>query len=604
MVKFEELDSDQQEVCTTLDDNLLVEAGPGAGKSLILVHRFNKLVEDDVDPEQIVLTTFGREASEEIKDRIQIDQEEHDLNIGTIHSLCYHMVKDSWEETAYSSKPTDVLNDYNREKFIVDPIKEVVEEEFSHFGAKSNLIDDAVTVALANIDKNRRELKMPDEAEGGLDCISHDDKRKINHKNKVKELMEDHIGEIYEKYRNKLEKENKIDYGAMTFRAYHLLKNNENVRKQYDYLYEYIMVDEAQDTNPLQYNIIDLLSQETENLMLVGDSSQSIYSFRSASYELMQKFQKDYDAKQILLQTNYRSTSPIVDVVNKLNNDLDGVEKKIMNSAKGNSEKSEGYPKVQEADAAEVANEIKRNITEDNYSLDQIAILVRTNRFCYQYQAELEKRGIPTRNLAGPDFTQLNDVQGAYGYVRMAEKGDGPGMEAYLDGYRNVWRNNIEQMKEEADNLFEYVKDLSINNDYISKKKMRKINDDMDFLEKVEEDDYPFEKLMETKFRKGRTDNIEALQEAYQTMSQEDFFAFMDVDREEQAVEVSTVHAAKGKEWDVVFVSEVNDGDFPHEDTEEEKRVFYVACSRPDERLYVTYNPGEDPSDFVTWLAS
>ena len=587
------LNREQQWMVDNLDDNMVVIAGAGSGKTLSLVERYNNLLDHGVDPESIILTTFGKEASEEIEERVNVDPDQNKLNIGTIHSLCRQILRQDYKDTNYSKAPRTKVG-YGRRKF-ADSIIEDHMDEMNMNKRDYDLRDDIKFVFLKNVDTQRRKGNFPDESEASFDVLTQEDKNKIGQFSKVKKILREQFQEMYADYREKMYEKNVMDYGQMIFETWLLLKENDDVREEYARKYEHIMVDEAQDLNRIQYDIFKYLSGG-ENLVLIGDDSQCIYSFRGSDPSLMRDFKKEFDAKKVVFERNYRSYQEIVDVVNKINTKLDEAEVKSLLSNDGNNG-NDSHPRVKHMSPQDVAHQVLQ-LVEEGYALEEIAILGRTNRDVEDYQKELERLTIPTRNAGNDDFIDRWDVNKAYAYLRAGLKKDDEAMERLMQN-RNVY--NIEQVKRDMneDSLVEFMEDLSFNPKNISKKKARKLKNDMEFIESITPEN-AFEKIESKKFHpRGFTDSVEAMEDIYNNLGAEDFFNFMEIDRED-TVTCATVHQAKGKEWDAVFVVNVDKGSFPREDDPEEKRIFYVACSRPKERLYVTYQ--KEPSEFVRWI--
>ena len=593
------LNKKQKRAVQNTEDNLLVIAGPGSGKTLTLTKRFDKIVERGADPEDIVLTTFGKKAAEEIKDRISVNEDEHSLNIGTIHALCRQIVRKEYEDTNYSSKPR-VKSGYSRIKFAEDLMDDYIDEEYpTKKSGRSQLKQDLTDVALKNIDRQRRFGNEPEDSEGSVEFLTPDDKRDISEFKKVKKIVENHLPDIYSDYMDEIYEENVLDFTQMIYETNQIFSNNESTRKRYASRYEYIMVDEAQDLNPMQWQVIDHLAGG-EKLCLVGDDAQTIYSWRGSDPTLLHRFKEQYDAQKIVYSKNYRSAQNIVDVVNKLNDGLEDATPKMMVSGRGQVKEAENTPVVKQMSAEEVGERVIQ-LVEEGYSPEDIGIIARTNRLLYDYQKAIEQMTIPTYNLGQNSFRELWDVNKAYSYLRGSYKKDGRAMESILRD-RNVYGipSIKEAAEEEGKDLWQFVEDLPTKNDHIWKKKMRKVNRSMEFVDSLDEEN-PFQHLAETKFKKkGLTGNVKALHRLYKTLGEKEFFEYMEMDRMENGVDMATVHQAKGKEWKVVFVVSVNDGTFPIEDHPEEKRNFYVACSRAEDKLFVTYD--DEPSEFVNWV--
>jgi DNA helicase-2/ATP-dependent DNA helicase PcrA len=414
-----------------------------------------------------------------------------------------------------------------------------------------------------------------------------------------------------------------------------VLQNNADALQQYRETYKYILVDEAQDLNYVQWQLIKLLGEEHKNVCLVGDDCQNIYSWRGSNHRFMYDFRDTFDAEVYTLPRNYRSTQQIVDAVNRFMEQLDDVEPKELVSDAGRVPQSDGFPQISAYENAHLErNKVVRTIhelVENGQDPDDIGILLRTRgkngARIDAYQELLSSMRLEHADTRGSGFLNRREVNWILTYLKAyLNPDDDIVIQNLLLQQDGIDSDDIATLQDEQpdDTSFRtYVAELTpLHASIISPDRLRTIQDTLAFITGLDDADNMVQEIYEETGLKqrivdwgGDTEtrrmNVESLKEAMAEYSQskEGVSAFFDhitntaAEEASDGITVTTMHGAKGKEWDVVFIPEATANTIPHpmaEDVEEEKRLFYVALSRARERSYVSYHG--TPSEFLEYL--
>ncbi len=621
-----ELNDIQRQAASTLNGPVMVIAGPGSGKTRVLTYRIAHLINTGAKPGSILALTFTNKAAREMKDRIErvVGSQAQRVWAGTFHSLFARILRVEAHRIGYpndftiydtddtKSVITEIINQMNLDKKIYVP--GAVRSRIS--GAKSNLITPKLYVAnedLMALDKmNRRPL----------------------------------IHQIYEKYVARCLRAGAMDFDDLLLQMYKLLfVNPDNVREKYQHQFKYIMVDEFQDTNYLQYEIIKLFTVyngSENNLCIVGDDAQSIYSFRGATIENILQFQNDFkDLKVFKLEQNYRSTEFIVDAANEIiNNNKRQIQKTIW------TERTEGH-KIKIIKAATETEEGKRvadNIVEqkNRFSLanKDIAILYRTNGQSRIFEEQLRRYNILYRIYGGQSFYARKEIKDLIGYMRLVvnDKDDEALKRVINFPRRGIGDSTIDQLSQIAEDndmsMWEVLTKLSFATNRAKKSlegfvqlihafKAKAINGNAyevaDYIARFSgivdalKADGSIEAMGKlenvTSLLDGikefvEDDEIEGGEEIDRDKSLSTFLQTISLmtdadenDKENQdTVTLMSVHAAKGLEFKSVFVVGMEENIFPSymalsesNQVDEERRLFYVAITRAEEHLCLTY---------------
>ncbi|MBW1867822.1 MAG: UvrD-helicase domain-containing protein, partial [Deltaproteobacteria bacterium] len=595
----------QLEAVISLDGPILVIAGAGSGKTRTLVYRVARLVESGVPPESILLLTFTRKAAQEMLDRASslADPRCTFVSGGTFHSLAFKVLRSHADALGYANSFT-ILDRSDMEEVLRSLIPELqMPKKAQRFPKRGTL---------ANILSKAANLQEPVEA-----FI-------LEEYGQFLEVAPEigHLGRLYADYK----KTNQLmDYDDLIISLQRLLGENKEIRAELSRKYSHIMVDEYQDTNAIQADIVKGLAHDHRNVMVVGDDSQSIYSFRGANYRNMFDFPSFFpEAKIIKLEQNYRSTQPILSLTNALMDQADEKYTKCLFTERGGGEK----PKVidtrtEHEQALLISNYLKQQMAEGQ-SIDDFAVLFRAAYHSFELEAELTRQKIPYVKYGGFKFLESAHIKDFLAHMRVVvNRDEAISWIRILRLVRNVGMGKsqaiIKWMKNDQiplQKLAEWPgarkKDSGLKNlgtllGHLTSKEI----EPKDAVEQVMEyylpilkdkfDDYPrrqkeLEQLapMANRYRKlrGFLDDLVLEPPA----------SYADIDQEERGktLTLSTVHSAKGLEWPVVFIIWAMEGRFPASmaysnplDLEEERRLMYVAATRAKDHLLITY-PGHE----------
>ncbi|MBC8589804.1 DNA helicase PcrA [Wansuia hejianensis] len=603
------LNDRQREAVLHTEGPLLIMAGAGSGKTRVVTHKIAYLIEKQgIFPGNILAITFTNKAASEMKERTSklLDTNVDDMWIGTFHSICVRILRRDIDKIGYDRSFTI----YDRDDQIT-LIRECIKE--------LNLDKDMYkeSSVLSKISSLKDEQITPDEH--------------INEN--YGDFRERNIGELYALYQNKLKKYNALDFDDLLIKTVELLINNKDILGYYQRKFQYVFVDEYQDTNKVQYELVKLLSAKYRNICVVGDADQSIYAWRGADISNILDFEKDFEgAKVILLEQNYRSTQNILDVANKvIKNNYGRKEKELWtDNHKGEPIVYEQLPSSDD-EAYFVANKIHHLIYK-GYKPSDIAILYRTNAQSRSFEEMFMKEELPYKIVGGLRFYDRKEVKDIIAYLKVLQNpADNISLKRIINtpkrGIGNATVDKIEEYAiEKGESIYEAL--LAIDGiDTLSSRAKNSVKPfiDMmnilmakkeimglkDFIEDVIASSGYIQDLEKDNTIESRTriDNImEFLSVAvnFEERSEgghlEDFLASVsllsDVDKtidQENLITMMTVHSAKGLEFPVVFLVGMEEGLFPisrsfdnEDDMEEERRLCYVAVTRAEKQLFIT----------------
>lgn len=619
------LNEPQHEAVTTIQGPLMVLAGAGSGKTRVLTMRIAHLIHNGIDPFNILALTFTNKAAREMKDRIAKVVgmgNARSLWMGTFHSVFARILRGEAHSLGYPSNFTiydqqdalnvirKVLKDMNIDADLYKPKK--VQSRISSY--KNNLI----TVKAYF---NNPELMEADE--------------KANMK---------FIGQIYQKYVDACFRNGAMDFDDLLLKTNELLTRFPEVLAKYQDRFRYIMVDEYQDTNHSQYLIVKALSSKFENICVVGDDAQSIYSFRGANIYNILNFKKDYpDAITVSLEQNYRSTQNIVNAANVvIAKNLQQFKKNVF-SDNEEGDKIKVYRSLSDADEANfVAGNIWELRNRDQRKYGDFAILYRTNSQTRAFEEALRRKNIPYKVYGGLSFYQRKEVKDLVGYLRLLiNENDSEALMRIINyptrGIGETTQNKLivfadshnVSVSKVLDNLPMYAPQLGFNNGVLNK-----LNDFWSMIKAFQvllKTETAYDVAMEVAKRSGlikflkddqtpegisRVENIQELMNSMQgfieeQIQQEDgdpslpnFLENIALsadtqnkgDEEDDMVSLMTIHLSKGLEFPVVHLVGLEENLFPsfmssttREDLEEERRLFYVALTRAEKQVFFSY---------------
>lgn len=619
------LNEAQYQAVTTLEGPLMVLAGAGSGKTRVLTMRIAHLITNLVDPFNILALTFTNKAAKEMKERIGkvVGQSEaKSLWMGTFHSVFArilrseaHLLGFPSNFTIYDSQDSlnvirKVLKDNNIDADLYKPKK--VQARISNY--KNNLI----TVKAYF---------------GNPELIENDERANMKH-----------MGLIYQKYVEACFKNGAMDFDDLLLRTNELLTRFPEVLAKYQDRFRYILVDEYQDTNHSQYLIVKALASKFENICVVGDDAQSIYSFRGANIYNILNFKKDYpDAVTVSLEQNYRSTQNIVNAANVVISKNVQQFKKNVFSENEEGDKIKVYRALSDADEASfVASNIWEKHNSEQRKFTDFAILYRTNSQTRAFEDALRRKNIPYKVYGGLSFYQRKEVKDLIAYLRiLINENDGEALSRIINyparGIGETTQNKLVVFADSQnvsvssvlDNLGIYAPQLGLNNGILTK-----LSDFWSMIKAFQvmlKTENAYNVAMEVAKRSGlikflkddqtpegisRVENIQELMNSMQGFIEEQqqiedgdpslsnfleniaLSADTQTDKDEQGDQVSlmTIHLSKGLEFPVVHLVGLEENLFPsfmssstREELEEERRLFYVALTRAEKQAYFTY---------------
>lgn len=579
---------------------VLVIAGAGSGKTRVLTARVCHLIETGVDPYNILAITFTNKAANEMKERIERYIGSQSVWTSTFHSMCARMLRYDADRIGYSTDFT-IYTDLESERVVKRVLQDYPQADPKNKGDYLWHISRAKTLALS-----------PD---AYYDAIKNDDNDAYN------------IYQVYARYEEELKKCNCMDFDDLLLKTVKLFSECPDVLEKYQRRFQYICVDEFQDTNKLQYDIVKLLSKKSGNLFVVGDEDQSIYSWRGAEIRNILDFPKDFPgAKVYKLEQNYRSTTSILKAANNvIKNNSNRNEKNLWSEIKDDNsiEYYEAYNDRDEAtQVARTINTLHRN--GEKYS--DMAVLVRANSVTRQFEEEFNLHGIPYKVFGGFRFYERKEIKDALAYVRLAINPSDNDSILRVVNYpkRGIGNTAVQELQEVAKAHDTTLFTVLVNPEWLTPNTAKKLapfsqiaTDLVQFskqMQAVEFMQYVIRRSgLESALSQSqepddanRLENIEELVSAVQQFEQDndgagisDFMQSValvsDTDEmnSEDYVTIATIHAVKGLEFDDVFLVALEDGIFPTQraitagDVEEERRLMYVAITRARKKLFV-----------------
>ena len=590
---LETLNKEQKEAVLYNEGPLLVLAGAGSGKTRVLTTKIAYLINKlEVEPSDILAITFTNKAAKEMKERVikLVGADFYGMQISTFHSFGLSIIKKYYERLGYDSNFTIIDSDDS-----LTLIKRILKEmnlDVKTYNPKA--IKNRISGA-------KNELLDPDD----YDKFANTD-------------FEEKVVEVYRRYQDILHRNNSVDFDDLLILPIKLLKNNPDILMYYQERFKYVLIDEYQDTNEAQYVLVKLISAKYKNICVVGDESQSIYSFRGANYKNILNFEKDYkNAKVILLEENYRSTKNILNVANDIIKH--NVNRKDKNLWTENNEgsKVKYYRADSELDEAyHVVSEIK-NLIVNGVKRSEIAVLYRTNAQSRTIEEALLKENIPYKVIGSFYFYKRKEIKDLISYLKLIyNSNDDTSLTRIINvPKRGIGTKTIENLsilaRTNNTSMYEAIskgKELEFKKlieDIKEKEKDLSLTELIDLIldktgileelksEKTLEADIRIENLNEFK---SITKNFE---ERYGIISLEAFLEEISLvaDMEEHnentdLITLMTIHSAKGLEFDNVFIIGMEEGLFPHvnsmvshEEIEEERRLCYVAVTRAKKYL-------------------
>ncbi len=611
----EQLNKEQKEAVEYIEGPLKIIAGAGSGKTRVLISKIINFINNDVDPSKICAITFTNKAVNEIKERITKKIEDsnikNDIWISTYHSFCTKILRSDIHN--YSNKHTKYFNiiDTNDQRAI---IKNKFNENF-----KRKIDNNEYKKIIKQINYWKNNLLNPEK-------ILNDETNKY--------FLE---AKIYKEYVEHLQFSNSLDYDDLIIFVYELFKNNKIVLKKWQEKFKYYLIDEFQDTNNIQFEIIKMLTKNINNITIVGDPDQNIYSWRGANSKLIRDFELYYPkTKTIYLNQNYRSNNGILDLANNFikNNYslLDEVNKKSLFT----NILSDYKPTLFSGD--EYKDEIKimileiKKLIKNNYKYKDIFVLIRSGYLSQEIETQLALNRIPYKVIGSQNFFERKEIKDVLSFIKTIYLKDDTSLTRALSCFTGIGNKKIEEIaklsEEKGKNIFtivfEYSNELS--------NKTKKIITDFSNIFKpfLLKNNYSIEKITELLIEKfnyldkfknridkeDKEDNINELLSFINMFEKENKFFnketkimdFIDKisllsnikeEKNDNVISILTIHAAKGLENKIIFVPSICDEVLPsfrnmneNKLLQEERRLLYVAITRAKEKLFLSYNTG------------
>lgn len=609
---YETLNPMQQEAVYHTEGPLLILAGAGSGKTRVLTYRISYLIDEKkVNPWNILAITFTNKAAGEMRERVDdiVGFGSEQIWVSTFHSACVRILRRFADHLGYERN--FVIYDTDDQKSVVKEICKRLNIDTKIY--KERTIMSAISSA-KNEMINAKEYAM----------------------NSAGDFAKKRIADVYDEYEKVLYKNNAMDFDDLLVKTVEILRNNEDVLNYYQERFKYIMVDEYQDTNTVQFRLVSLLAGKYRNLCVVGDDDQSIYKFRGANIYNILNFEKEFpDAKVIKLEQNYRSTQTILDAANSVIRHNKGRKEKTLWTANEVGEKIAFHQYLNEYDEAyQVVDEIARNVSRGKAHYNDYAILYRTNAQSRVLEEKFVARSIPYKIVGGVNFYQRREIKDILAYLKTIDNGrDDLAVRRIINvpkrgiGLTTMNRaleygearemslfdaleccEDIPKIGKAAEKIKGFVNMIEVfraQSEYITLAELlTNILEETGYIKELEAED--------SEVAQGRIENIDELMNkivAYEEEEEEPTLSgflenvalVSDIDSLNEAedyVMLMTLHSAKGLEFPYVYMCGMEDGLFPSymtivnddpEEIEEERRLCYVGITRAKKKLTMTF---------------
>ena len=620
-MNLKKLNDSQKAAVEAVDTPVLIFAGAGSGKTRVLTYKISYLIKENiVKPEEILAVTFTNKAAGVMKQRVSdlLKGNVQNINIGTFHSICAKILRNEIHHLGFT-------------------------KNYAIYDASDQISLIKVIMAENNLTKNNVMPKTVRNKISSYKSQLINPKAALKFANNIQDKI---IVDIYKSYNSSLKENNAVDFDDLLNFPLEIFNNHPRILGKYQKLWKYILVDEYQDTNKAQFLLVKMLAEKHRNICVVGDDDQSIYAWRGADIRNILDFEKDFpECETFTLENNYRSTNQILQAAQSVvRNNLDRVDKDLL-SVNGEGDLIgviETHDEMEEADA--VINALQKEIKLKKRTFNDFSILYRTNSQSRALEDSFRRNAIPYKIIGGTRFYERKEVKDVLGYLRLIVNKDdtislrrvinfpprGIGLKTvdkcYIQCVKDNKKlfevlNNPEPMKirgKQGDSLLAFYKLINKYNQLLSNLNaselaralveevgILKFFKDQDNLEDNERYDNVLELL----------NSIDEYMDRVPGASISDFLEevslLTDIDEwnhDENYVTMMTVHASKGLEFPVVFLTGLEDGLFPlsialneKDIMEEERRLFYVALTRSQEMVYLLYATDRRRSGSDSW---
>ena len=610
LAQTELLNDVQRAAVEHTDGPVLIFAGAGSGKTRVLTNRIAYLLEEKkVFPDRILAVTFTNKAAGEMKSRLErmVGAPARDLWVGTFHSMCVRMLRRDGRKIGIS--PNFAIMDDADQRAIVREV--IADLDFD----ERQVVPGA---ALAEISKAKNNLWSPDEYE-----------------QKNPSFAGERYAQVYREYDRRLAESNGLDFDDLISRAIQLLDRDEEARARYQTKFKYILVDEYQDVNYAQYRLVATLAKEHGNVTVVGDDDQSIYSWRGSDYRMILRFEEDFPGATVFkLEENYRSTQTILEAANELVAHNAGRQPKTLFTKRAEGEKVTAFQAESErAEVRYVMEKIKEHVREGAAYRDFL-VLYRTNAQSRYFEEGFLAEGIPYRVVGGVGFYARSEVKDMLSYLRyIVNPSDAVAFRRIVNvPRRSIGQQTLASLLEAANQSNVSVGQAVFDSNLLKRavpKKQRELERFAELIADLRERAKTFsisELLIavmeesgylrelqadETAEGRARVENLQELVGVAREFEKnpetgttlDDFLANIalisdidTLDADASFVTLMTMHAAKGLEFPIVFLTGLEEGVFPHTraltdmaELDEERRLAYVGVTRAMDRLYLSF---------------
>ncbi|HLR63691.1 MAG TPA: DNA helicase PcrA [Lentibacillus sp.] len=606
------LNKEQQGAVKHTEGPLLIMAGAGSGKTRVLTHRIAYLLgEKDVPPRNVLAITFTNKAAREMKERVNklTGADGGQIWVSTFHSMCVRILRRDIDRIGYNQNFT--ILDSGDQLSVIKQILKDLDIDPKKFEPRA---------MLGQISGAKNELITPEA-----------------YSKNVGDFFQRQVSQVYERYQKTLQKNQALDFDDLIMQTIHLFKRVPEVLEYYQRRFQYIHVDEYQDTNHAQYYLVKQLANRYQNLCVVGDSDQSIYRWRGADIANILSFEEDYpSARVIYLEQNYRSTKSILDAANKVIENNSGRKPKNLWTENDDGKKIHYFQGATEQEEALFVTDKIQELTGEGISPNDIAILYRTNAQSRAVEDTLIKSDIGYQMVGGTKFYERKEIKDLTAYLRLITNPDDDiSFERVVNvPKRGIGKTSVDRLRayaaEHAISFNQAVKEV----DFIGVTKkaanalaefgnlIQTLTQQQEFLTATDMVEAILERTGYEKILKNerslesqsRLENLEEFKTVTQDFEEDaedktliafltDLALVADIDRvdeeemdNEPKVTLMTLHAAKGLEFPVIFLVGMEENVFPHsrsmfdnEEMEEERRLAYVGITRAEQQLYLTH---------------
>lgn len=607
------LNKEQQEAVKHTEGPLLIMAGAGSGKTRVLTHRIAFLLDEkEISPRSVLAITFTNKAAREMRGRVRklVGTGSEQIWVSTFHSMCVRILRRDIDRIGYSRNFT-ILDSSDQLSVIKQTLKDLNIDP-KKFEPRA---------MLGSISNAKNELITPEE-----------------YSKNVGDFFERQVSQVYDKYQKTLQKNQSLDFDDLIMQTIHLFKRVPEVLEYYQRRFQYIHVDEYQDTNHAQYYLVNQLANRYQNLCVVGDSDQSIYGWRGADITNILSFEKDYpSSRTVFLEQNYRSTKSILTAANKVIGNNTGRKPKNLWTENGDGKNIHYFQgATEQEEALFVTDKIQELMREEGYSANDVAILYRTNAQSRAMESTFTKSNIAYQMIGGQKFYERKEIKDLTSYLRLITNPDDDlSFERVVNApKRGIGKTSVDRLRAYATqhdiSFYEAVKEVDFTG--VPKKAanalaefgnlIKTLTQQQEFLTATDMVEAVLERTGYEKALKNertiesqsRLENLEEFmtvtQEFEKTSEDKTLVAFLtdlaliaDIDSvdeddpdNEEKITLMTLHAAKGLEFPIIFLIGMEENVFPHsrslfddDGMEEERRLAYVGITRAEQQLYITH---------------